>query len=172
MIKIDMARAFCMAAHNAVKQKRKYTDTPYYLHCYEVVEMVLETAWHEDQVCAAYLHDVVEDTGVQLYQVEIMFGPRVAQYVDYLSDFQTPEDGNRATRKANYIEKIRNAHADVKTIKLADLISNTKSIVQYDKDFAKVYIPEKLALLEVLKEGDAYLYAKAKNLCDEAMKCL
>lgn len=57
-----------------------------------------------------------------------------------------------------------------KTIKLADLISNSKSICEHDKDFAKVYIKEKELLLEVLTEGDPTLYAQAKDIVEKAKK--
>lgn len=58
----------------------------------------------------------------------------------------------------------------VKTIKLADLISNTKSIVEHDKNFARIYIKEKELLLEVLADGDENLYKFAKELVENAKK--
>jgi hypothetical protein len=57
-----------------------------------------------------------------------------------------------------------------KTIKLADLISNSKSILEHDKDFARVYIKEKELLLEVLTEGDTTLYAQAKDIVEKAKR--
>nr|DAH57188.1 MAG TPA: HD domain-containing protein [Caudoviricetes sp.] len=57
-----------------------------------------------------------------------------------------------------------------KTIKLADLISNSRSIVKHDKDFARVYIKEKELLLDVLTEGDTTLYAMAKQIVEDAKK--
>ena len=49
-------------------------------------------------------------------------------------------------------------------MKLADLISNTLTIVEFDPDFARVYLAEKARLLEVLKEGNASLHAMASML--------
>jgi hypothetical protein len=54
-----------------------------------------------------------------------------------------------------------NASPSAKTIKIADLIDNTLSIVIYDPEFAKVYLPEKMDLLQVLKEGDSDLWKRA-----------
>jgi hypothetical protein len=54
-----------------------------------------------------------------------------------------------------------------KTIKLADLIDNSLDIQKHDPNFAKVYMQEKKALLEVLREGDATLYARAKKIVDD-----
>ena len=55
------------------------------------------------------------------------------------------------------------ATPEAKTIKLADLIDNTKSIVEHDPRFAKVYLEEKRLLLEVLKDGDETLWQQAHS---------
>jgi hypothetical protein len=56
----------------------------------------------------------------------------------------------------------------VKTVKLADLISNTLSIVEHDPGFAPRYLAEKEALLAVLTDSDPGLYAKALEVLAEA----
>jgi hypothetical protein len=55
------------------------------------------------------------------------------------------------------------APAAAQTIKVADLISNTRSIVAHDPGFAKVYLEEKRMLLEVLTKADPTLLNKAKE---------
>lgn len=81
-----------------------------------------------------------------------------------LTYVRQPSDGNRAARKA--IDRAHTAQesAEVKTIKLANLIDNSHCIVARDPDFAKVYLAEKAALLEVLGEGegDPTLFAMAQ----------
>ena len=104
---------------------------------------------------AALLHDVVEDTQVSLSLIEKEFGKCVATLVEGLTDVSKAEDGNRTKRKEIDRQHTARQSAACKTIKLADLISNSRSILQHDKDFARVYLKEKKALLEVLKEGDA-----------------
>ena len=74
-----------------------------------------------------------------------------------------PEDGNRATRKAIDREHTAQAPAEAQTIKLADLISNSKSIMAHDPDFAVTYLAEKRLLLEVLTKGDPGLHAEASK---------
>lgn len=64
------------------------------------------------------------------------------------------------------------ASADAQTVKLADLISNTKSIVKHDPNFAKVYIREKEALLKVLTRGNSRLHAAASKQVADAKKTL
>ena len=70
-------------------------------------------------------------------------------------------DGNRAARAKIDRDKLAKASPAAMTIKLADLIDNTKSIREYDPAFAKVYIAEKRALLGVLKAGDPTLWKMA-----------
>ncbi len=55
------------------------------------------------------------------------------------------------------------APAEAQTVKLADLISNSKSIVQHDPEFAKTYLEEKRMLLAVMTKGDAGLMAEARK---------
>lgn len=159
------ARIFATAAHHAVGQVRKYTGEPYINHPAEVVAIlaVLDDVTPR-MIAAAWLHDVVEDTGVPLSVIREEFGDYVAVLVEGLTDVSRPEDGNRSARKA-----LDRAHASkqtpaCKTIKLADLISNTRSIVAHDPEFAKVYLAEKRLLLEVLREGNRDLWARAARL--------
>ena len=93
-----------------------------------------------------------------------MFGNEVADLVYWLTDVSRPEDGNRAVRKNIDLLHIAGASPAAKTIKLADIISNSRSILTHDRKFAQVYIPEKAALLSVLTEGDAGLWIQANQL--------
>jgi guanosine-3',5'-bis(diphosphate) 3'-pyrophosphohydrolase len=112
-------------------------------------------------IAAAYLHDVVEDTPVTLEAIELEFGAEVARLVEELTDVSRPEDGNRKTRKAIDREHSAAASPEGQTIKLADLIDNSETITKHDPDFAKVYMREKRALLEVMSDGDRDLQARA-----------
>jgi hypothetical protein len=58
--------------------------------------------------------------------------------------------------------------SEAQTVKLADLISNTRSIVAEDPGFARVYLREKLRVLDVMKAGDATLYDRAMALIEDA----
>ena len=142
----------------AVGQVRKYTGEPYYVHPREVASIVKDNGGDEAMIAAAHLHDVVEDTEITIDQVSEFFGADIANLVGWLTDISRPTDGNRATRKA--IDRAHTAQAPIraKNIKLADLISNTKSIVEHDEKFARVYLEEKRLLLsEALYNADPYL---------------
>lgn len=107
------------------------------------------------------LHDTIEDTSVTYNDIEKAFGYSIARLVLELTEFSVKEDGNRAARKAIDARYLQRATARAQTIKLADLIDNTESIVKYDPEFAKTYMNEKAKLLCVLIKGDVRLYAKA-----------
>jgi len=154
------ACAFAMRMHAG--QQRKYTGEPYVLHCLEVARIVAEVGGSPTMVAAALLHDVVEDTEASIEDVRARFGEEIAQGVACLTDVSRPEDGNRAVRKAMDHEHLAQAPAEMKTVKLADVISNTRSIVDHGDGFARVYLREIGALLEVLTEGHPELWRRAK----------
>ena len=158
----ERAREFATKAHDG--QKRKYTGAPYIEHPAAVVEIVRSVPHTEAMLAGAWLHDVVEDCGVSRAEIAHHFGADVALIVDALTDVSTRDDGNRKARKALDLLHSAQAKPCAKTIKLADLIDNTSSIVEHDPEFAQVYLREKLALLEVLKEGDPILWQRAYDL--------
>ena len=162
---ITEAIIFATAAHAAINHKRKYTGEDYIVHPREVAEIVDGVDGRTDEmVAAAWLHDTVEDTGVTIELIESIFGKEVATLVGWLTDVSTPEDGNRAVRKA--IDRNHSAASprEAQTIKLADLLSNTRSIVAEDPKFAITYLAEKRLLLEVLTLGDKQLLEVCKKL--------
>ncbi len=161
---VEKARVFATAAHAAAAQLRKYTNEPYIVHPREVAKIVGTVPHSYEMLAAAWLHDVVEDTGVTIETIRAEFGADIAELVGWLTDVSRPEQGNRATRKA--IDRAHTAMApkDAQTIKLADLISNCGSIVEHDADFAKTYLEEKRLLLEVLNKGDRELWEKANAI--------
>jgi len=124
--KVTKAFNFCREAHD--KQKRKYTGEPYWCHPVEVMNLVEEAGGSDDMLCAALLHDVVEDTKYGVDDIREMFGNKVSELVYWLTDKSKPEDGNREVRKAIDREHISKAPKEAKTIKLADMISNAGSI--------------------------------------------
>jgi len=159
---VSEARAFAYGAHAG--QVRKYTGEPYITHCEAVANMVHDAGCHERTVAAAWLHDTVEDTPVTNDDICRLFGETVAKYVEYLTDYDHSH-GNRATRKSADRTRLSTAPNAVATIKLADIIDNTKSIVEHDPQFAKVYLEEKRLLFPVLKGGDDRLWKIAMEQC-------
>ena len=149
-------------------QVRKYTGNPYVEHLAEVAGIAASIGgWNipypecDGYFATCWLHDCIEDQNVTWDDLVVEFDGYVADAVLLLSDI---EEGNRAKRKAESRERLSKAPWWVQTIKCADLISNTSSIVKYDPDFAKVYLEEKRLLLEVLTEADPDLRTLAMSM--------
>jgi len=163
------AKALRLAKIAHKGQVRKYTGEPYINHPINVARILQSTClnYNSDMIAAAYLHDTVEDTEVTLTDIEMFISTWVSELVYWLTDVSRPEHGNRATRKQIDRRHIAKAPVDAKNIKLCDLIDNSDSIIKYDKDFAKVYLREKLLLLDVLEDADSRLWSEAKKIVDE-----
>lgn len=169
MTLIEKAQKFAHEAHDSIGQVRKYTGEPYWVHTDAVAALVSQVTTNEDVIAAAHLHDVIEDVFPlnSKYSIEVIrdtFGWAVMDMVIDLTDKYTKENYpkmNRETRKQHERERISITPPNSKTIKLADLINNTDSIVNHDRDFAMVYIREKMALLPYLTEGHPALLNQA-----------
>jgi (p)ppGpp synthase/HD superfamily hydrolase len=162
---IENARVFATAAHAAVGQKRKYTFEPYVVHPIQVAEIVKSVGGTPAMICAALLHDVLEDTKVPEWVLREEFGDLVTDMVVWLTKVEVP--GNRKVCKEAELRRLYGAPEEVQTIKLADLIANTPSIVFHDPKFAKTFLREKLELLEVLTKGDRTLLDRAHKQLTE-----
>jgi (p)ppGpp synthase/HD superfamily hydrolase len=175
---ISDALHFAEAAHASVNQKRKFTGEPYIVHPIEVMGLLVAYApfryQRETVLSAALLHDVVEDTLVTLADIESLFGSEVAGYVDGLTDKFVSgyeENGvvlNRRQRKKAEAGRLSVTCDVVQTIKCADLLSNTRTIVQFDPEFAQTYIPEKRRILENLLRAHRSLWNLAMQKLHEA----
>lgn len=166
MSKTERAAAFAKAAHESIDQRRKYTNEPYIVHPAKVAQIVSSVTDDENMVCAAWLHDVVEDTAVTLAEIEQEFGDDVALLVDGLTNVSKIEDGNRETRVAIDRRHTQGTDARTKTIKLADLIANLDGIVDQSPKFARTYLAEKEQLVAVLREGDSKLVGQVEQIID------
>ena len=160
---VERARDFATGAHTRIDHRRKYTQQPYSTHLAAVAKIVETVTDDVETIAAAWLHDVVEDTTATLYDIEREFGARTAALVSQLTDVSKPSDGNRATRKAMDRHHLANASNKAQTVKLADLIDNSRDICKNDPRFSLVYLEEMKALLEVLTDGHIELQQQAKK---------
>jgi hypothetical protein len=164
---VRKAREFATGAHQRIDQRRKYTNQPYEVHLKSVAKLAASVTDDTEMVAAAWLHDTVEDTQATIEDIEREFGARVAQLVSDLTDVSRPGDGNRARRKSIDLAHTAEASARAKTIKLADLIDNCRDICKHDEGFGRIYLGEALALMEILREGDARLYRQAERTIEK-----
>jgi hypothetical protein len=166
---VERASDYATRAHQRIDQRRKYSKQPYHVHLQAVAALVASVCDDEEAIAAAWLHDTVEDTPATLEDIEEHFGQSVAELVEELTDISKPSDGNRAKRKAIDRSYLAQASPRAKTVKLADLIDNCRDITKHDKRFAKIYLVEMGALLDVLGDGDERLYQKAIKLYTKHM---
>jgi len=158
------AMQYARYVHRA--QRRKYTGNPYADHLAEVAGIVSSaiggaiSPLREQMIAVSWLHDCMEDQGVSTSELTDLFGATVAYGVLELSDLET---GNRAERKAASRARLAAAPAWIQTIKCADLISNTSSVVRHDPKFAVTYLEEKRLLLNVMTTADPRLLAMARE---------
>lgn len=157
-------------------QKRKYTGEPYWNHVYAVAEIV--SFFHPEALEIALCHDLLEDTFVdapELLRSLISIGYsnedsiRIVSCVNDLTDVYTKENFpklNRKERKKLESERLGKVNFISQSIKYADLIDNTKSIVEHDSGFAKVYLSEKRDILNQMRDGNPELL----RMCEEALQ--
>ena len=125
---IEKAMKFATRAHEG--QFRKGTQRPYIVHPAEVSEIVAEMTDDEDVICAAVLHDTIEDCeGVSQRLLAQEFSEKVAYIVA-----QESEDKSKSwmERKTLTIEHLRTAPWEVQMVGLADKLSNMRDI---DRDY-------------------------------------
>lgn len=163
---VKAASAFAHAAHAASGHKRKYTGEDYIAHPANVASLVANSAHASPEtIAAAWLHDVVEDCpGIDAGMIEYFFGAKVRQLVQECSHIDRTDDPrklNRFERMAIELARAADISPEAKTIKLADLLDNTATIVAHDLKFAQVYMAEKRRLVMVLVGGDQGLWVRA-----------
>lgn len=161
------------ARHAHRDQRRKYTGGLYAEHLAEVAAIAATAATSYQEMVlfsqVAWLHDVIEDQPVTAHELESRFGSEVAKAVVLLSDV---EQGNRAVRKQLARERLAAAPGWVQTVKVADIISNTGSILIHDPKFARVYLSEAALLLDVLNFADTNLLREAKQQVQSGISAL
>ena len=111
-------------------QFRKGTRRPYIVHPIEVADIVSTMTSDEEVICAAVLHDTIEDcSGITRDVLKLRFGGRVADMVA-----QESEDKSRSweERKGATIRRLKDAPVEVQMIGLADKLSNMRDI---DRDY-------------------------------------
>ncbi|MBQ2997758.1 MAG: bifunctional (p)ppGpp synthetase/guanosine-3',5'-bis(diphosphate) 3'-pyrophosphohydrolase [Oscillospiraceae bacterium] len=126
--KIERAYAMARSAH--ADQKRA-TGEPYIIHPVAAALTVVNLGMDTDTVCAALLHDVVEDTSVTLEEVKKEFGSDVATMVDGVTKLSKIKFVSKEEAQAENVRKMMIAMAkDVRVIivKLADRLHNMRTI--------------------------------------------
>ena len=126
---ITKAFNFANQAHKGIKRR---SGEPYIMHPIAVASIVCnEIGLGSTSICAALLHDVVEDTDYTVEDIENIFGPKIAQIVDGLTKISGGIFGDRASAQAENFKKLLLTMSDdirVILIKIADRLHNMRTL--------------------------------------------
>ncbi len=129
-------RAYCFAAEKHAKQKRRSGEM-YINHPVEVAIILAELNMDCDVVCAALLHDTVEDTETSLDDVASIFGSTVSELVDGVTKLTNIEVDSMDEKQALNLRKMFLAMSrDIRVIivKLADRLHNMRTLAALRED--------------------------------------
>jgi len=151
MKKLSRAIAFAAEAHRDVLDKG---GKPYILHCLAVMNFAMLITQDEDVLCAAVLHDTIEDTDVTRKQIMDLFGWKVLRTVQYV----TKRDGES---REDFIKRacstVESAIVKACDIKHNSDLSRIKGITTKDEDRAKRYAQEYIFVRQRLQDFDIFI---------------
>ena len=126
---ITKAFNFANQAHKGIKRR---SGEPYIMHPIAVASIVCnEIGLGSTSICAALLHDVVEDTDYTVEDIENIFGPKIAQIVDGLTKISGGIFADRASAQADNFKKLLlTMSSDIRVIliKIADRLHNMRTL--------------------------------------------
>jgi len=144
---IQKAFNFSMEAH---KDQLRRSGEPYFEHCFQVAKILTELKMDYTTVAGGLLHDVVEDTGITLEEVEDEFGKEIAQLVDGVTKISELKFNSVEEQQAeNFRKMILSMTKDIRVIliKFADRLHNMRTLE---------YLPEKKQRRIALETRDVY----------------
>lgn len=97
--------------------------TPYIFHLAKVADLVEKSGGNANEIAAAWLHDIVEDTLVTLEMIKIEFNNEVANIVEALTDSADYKNLTVQEKKHLQAERLKSQSLSAKRVKLADQIS-------------------------------------------------
>ncbi|MBO7067618.1 MAG: bifunctional (p)ppGpp synthetase/guanosine-3',5'-bis(diphosphate) 3'-pyrophosphohydrolase [Bacteroidaceae bacterium] len=126
---IDKAYNFAKEAHKGV---RRLSGEPYIMHPIAVAQIACEEiGLGSTSICAALLHDVVEDTDYTAEDIANIFGEKIAQIVDGLTKISGGIFGDKASAQAESFKKLLLTMSDdirVILIKISDRLHNMRTL--------------------------------------------
>lgn len=137
-------------------QKRDYSKTDYVLHPIRVAAELYAEGRSDYVVLAALFHDVVEDTGTSVADVEAHWGKRTASLVEWLTEPSKRRGDHckmsREERKQEFNEQLAKAPELAQVIKLYDILDNTIDMCRFahlDLKRANRFLDEKREIVKL-----------------------
>ncbi|HEY8400262.1 MAG TPA: bifunctional (p)ppGpp synthetase/guanosine-3',5'-bis(diphosphate) 3'-pyrophosphohydrolase [Cytophagaceae bacterium] len=140
ILKDDDAKIIKKAFYTALqahKDMRRKSGEPYIYHPLAVAQIAVEEiGLGTTSIVAALLHDVVEDTHLELEDIERDFGPKVAKIIDGLTKISGVFDHGSSQQAENFRKMILTLSDDVRVIliKLADRLHNMRTLGSMPRD--------------------------------------
>lgn len=154
MNKIDLAYEVCKDAHNnwhpsGKPQTRSWSDELYFNHPLRVADQLTSLKGSLEMVCAAALHDVLEDTTYPKEKILEQFGLEITELVSELTKPKFPAKTPRCEKKKQeYLLYAQMSNA-AKIIKMADRFDNLKDADKVPIKFMNKYMEESNILLYI-----------------------
>jgi GTP diphosphokinase / guanosine-3',5'-bis(diphosphate) 3'-diphosphatase len=165
-------------AQSAHEGQRRRSNHPYIVHPLSVAILLAELGLGWEIICAALLHDTVEDTHVSITAIKDALGSAIAQMVESVTKIKTAALSRRRDKKDAEIESMRKiilgTTQDLRVIliKLADRWDNLKSLEHLNRDRQKAIAQETMALYTPFANrlGLTFMRIEMENLCFKYLK--
>lgn len=150
---LDKIYAAYDLAYEAHKDQKRISGTPYITHPLAVALIVADMQMDVDSICAALLHDVVEDTQYSSEDIKKIFGEQVALLVDGVTKLEKLEFSNKEERDMENLRKMFLAMAsDIRVIiiKFADRMHNMSTLISMSEEKQREKARETLSVFAPL----------------------
>ncbi|RMD90732.1 MAG: bifunctional (p)ppGpp synthetase/guanosine-3',5'-bis(diphosphate) 3'-pyrophosphohydrolase, partial [Calditrichaeota bacterium] len=144
---LQRAFEFSLEAH---KDQLRKSGEPYFVHCLEVAKILTDLRMDVTTIAGGLLHDVVEDTGITIKEVEEKFGTEIARLVDGVTKISEIRfDSVEQKQAENFRKMILSMVKDIRVImiKFADRLHNMRTIE---------YLPRKKQERIAIETRDVY----------------
>jgi len=159
--KIQKALNFACKLHGGQK---RVSQEPYIIHPLSVGEILIDLNCDTDTLCAGLLHDTLEDTEIDVLQLESEFGPKIAQLVEGVTKLGRLNFISTQEHQAENFRKMLMAIAvdlRVVLVKIADRLHNMKTLEHLPPDKQTRIAQETLDIFAPL--ANRFGLNKAKN---------
>ena len=162
-------RTFEYAYDKHLLQRRK-SGEPYIIHPLGVAKLVTQLKLDEASICAALLHDVVEDTDTTRHDIVEAFGEEISELVDALTKLDKYQFTSKEERQAaNFCKMLFAMNSDLRCIliKLADRVHNMRTLQHMRPDKQAAIAQETLDIYVPIANrlGIEWMKAELEDIC-------
>ncbi|MDZ7816284.1 MAG: HD domain-containing protein [Planctomycetota bacterium] len=174
--KVARASVLAMQCHEG--QKRQFSDDPYFFHVIRVAALVgAHPDMGEDEVCAAVLHDTLEDSDLPPKDIAEQFGDKVLALVDQLTNRFTSSaypNESREWRKNRERARLASCSRTARIMKMLDRMDNvSETLFRLQNDttvtqkFCERYLDETESMLEAIGDADRRIAGQLHELVEQ-----